>query len=233
MHKWGQDKEVTRLDRVLSAFMAGKTNFTDWYFPTAGPSTTNVDGVCDSDTHTCKAGGSVSGSCSVDADCSQAIILDSTQLSSPSSGKGRCDIENLTQAGNINIPVIGFSGSQGLATTPGVYLPLAESIGKCTAPSCDGSTPRVNDAGTPGATPPAYNDAFPDFGDVLGGYEVYVSEGYSHLDVCTAEDTRNDECTASGTPYPCCTGSGTGTCVNNNVVKPLADFIARNIIPPS
>ena len=219
LHKWGADKEVTRLDRVLSAFFAGKTNFTDWYYPNAGPSTTSVTGVCDSGTGKCTAG-NVDASCSVAADCSQAIILDSTQLSSPA-GRGRCDIENLTQAANINIPVIGFSGSQGLANVPGVFTPLGKNIGKCTAPSCDG-TERVVDEDSP-------NTAFPTFGDVNGGYEVWVNIGFSHLDVCTAEDTRNDECTGAATPYACCTGTGTGTCVDNNVVKPLSDFIDRNI----
>jgi pimeloyl-ACP methyl ester carboxylesterase len=227
MGRWGEDKEVTRLDRVLWAFFAGKTNFTDWYYPVAGPSTTSVDGVCDSGTGKCTAG-NVGVSCSVDADCSQAIILDSTQLSAPSpTGLGRCDIENLTQVGNINIPVIGFSGSQGLAPVTGVYVPFAKSIAKCTAPSCDGSTGRLVDENNP-------STAFPTFGDVNGGFEVWVNIGFSHLDVCTAEDTRNDECTGPGAPYACCTDVGTGTCVDNNVVKPLSDFIARNmVIPPS
>ncbi|MGD0949342.1 MAG: alpha/beta fold hydrolase [Candidatus Binatia bacterium] len=229
--KWGEDKEVTRLDRVLWAFFAGKTNFTDWYFPNAGPSTTSVTGVCTSDTCTV---GNVGAPCLVDADCSQAINLDSTQLSAPVSagGRGRCDIENLTQAGKINIPVIGFSASQGLANLPGVYTPFGQSIATCShdvAPSCDGTTLRVIDPGTPNATPPAYNNAFPEFGGIAGGYEVHVNIGFAHLDVCTAEDTVNAECTGAATPYPCCTDIGTGTCADNNVVKPLSDFIARNI----
>jgi pimeloyl-ACP methyl ester carboxylesterase len=230
MGKWGEDKEVTRLDRVLWAFMAGKTNFTDWYYPVAGPSTTSV-GTCSGTTAgTCltgKVGDPCSGDTQADADaeCTVSIILDSTQLSLPESagGRGRCDIENLTQVGNIDIPVIGFGGSQGLAPVTGAYIPFAKSIATCTAPKCDGITGRVVYEDTP-------NTAFPTFGDVKGGYEVYMNIGFAHLDVCSAEDTRNDECTDSDTPYACCTGLNTGTCVDNNVVKPLSDFINRNII---
>jgi pimeloyl-ACP methyl ester carboxylesterase len=194
---WGADKEVTRLDRVLWAFFAGRTNFSDWYYPNAGPSTTSVTGVCTSGT--CAAG-NVGAACTVSADCSQAINLDSTQLSAPApTGRARCDIENLTQAANINIPVISFSGTAGLARVPGVYTAFAQSIGKCTAPSCDGTTPRVIDATSP-------NPAFPTFGDGAGGFQVFVNEGFAHLDVLTAEDNAD-----------------------NNVVGPLSDFIDRNI----
>ena len=194
---WGPDTEDTRLDRVLWAFFAGHTNFSDWYYPNAGPSTTSITGVCTSGTCTV---GKVGAACAAAADCSQAINLDSTQLSAPPpTGRGRCDIENLTQAANINIPVITFSGARGLAPVTGDYTPFAQSIGKCTAPSCDGTTPRVIDANSP-------NPAFPTFGDVAGGFEVHVNLGYAHLDVLTAEDTAN-----------------------NHVVGPLSDFLARNI----
>jgi len=165
---WGPDKEVTRIDRAVFSFFAGATNFSDWYYPQAGPSTTT------------------------------GINLDSTKLSAPSpAGRGRCDIENLTQAPQINIPVITFCGAQGLATVPGVYTAFAQSIGTCTAPTCDG-TPRVIDPITP-------NPAFPTFGDKAGGFEVYVNEGFAHLDVVTAEDNAD-----------------------NHVVGPLVDFVARN-----
>ena len=172
--RWGMDKEVTRLDRVLWAFFAGQTNFSDWYYPNAGPSTTT------------------------------GIDLDSTKLSAPPpAGRGRCDIENLTQAPNINIPVIAFSASQGLATVPGDYIPFAQSIGPCTTGSCTGSAPRVVDASNP-------NPAFPSFGGPDGGFEVYVSEGFAHLDIVTAEDNAD-----------------------NNVVGPLSNFLARNaVLPP-
>ncbi|MEO8602145.1 MAG: hypothetical protein ABI629_06185 [bacterium] len=168
--KWGPDKEVTRIDRAVFAFFAGETNFSDWYYPQAGPSTTS------------------------------GIGLDSTKLSAPPPlGRGRCDIENLTQAGTIDIPVISFCGAQGLATVPGVYTAFAQSIAPCTAPSCNG-TPRVVDAANP-------NPAFPTFGDAAGGFEVFVNEGYAHLDVLTAEDNAD-----------------------NHVLAPLADFVARNAV---
>ncbi len=172
--RWGMDKEVTRLDRVVWTFFAGRTNFSDWYYPNAGPSTT------------------------------AGINLDSTKLSAPPpAGRGRCDIENLTQAAGIDIPVIAFCGTAGLATVPGVYAAFAQSIGTCTAPSCDGSTPRVVDAANP-------NAAFPTFGGVDGGFEVYVNEGFAHLDVVTAEDNAD-----------------------NHVVGPISDFIARNAVLPA
>ena len=171
--RWGMDKEVTRLDRVLWAFFAGRTNFSDWYYPNAGPSTT------------------------------AGINLDSTKLSAPPpAGRGRCDIENLTQAGNIDIPVIAFCGTAGLATIPGVYTAFAQSIATCSMGSCDGTTPRVVDASNP-------NTAFPTFGDHAGGFEVFYNEGFAHLDVLTAEDDAN-----------------------NHVVGPLADFLARNAASP-
>jgi pimeloyl-ACP methyl ester carboxylesterase len=196
MH-WGQEKEDTRLDRVIWAFFAGKTNFADWYYPVAGPSTTSASGVCTSGT--CSAG-NVGAACSTDSECSQSVNLDSTQLSAPApTGRGRCDIENLTQAANINIPVITFSATNGAAPVPGVYTAFAQSIGTCSAPSCDGTTARVIDPVMP-------NPAFPTFGGVSGGFEVYVNEGYSHLDVLTAEDNAD-----------------------NNVIGPLSDFLARNI----
>ena len=196
--RWGMDKEVTRLDRVLPAFFAGQTNFSDWYYPMAGPSTTSATGTCTSGT--CSAG-NVGGACTTDADCGQSLNLDSTKLSAPAPlGRGRCDIENLTQAGNIDIPVIAFSGSAGLATVPGDYTPFAQSIGTCTMGSCDGSTPRVIDASTP-------NPAFPTFGDTAGGFQVFVNEGFAHLDVLTAEDNAD-----------------------NHVVGPLSDFLARNSV---
>src|SRR4030095_12398166 len=110
--KWGMDKEVTRLDRVLWGFFAGQTNFSDWYYPSSGLSTTT------------------------------GINLDSTALSAPPPvGRGRCDIENLTEAANVDVPVIAFGGSAGNATVPAVFSGFAQSIGTCLAASCDGSTP--------------------------------------------------------------------------------------------
>jgi pimeloyl-ACP methyl ester carboxylesterase len=172
--RWGQEKEVSRFDRVLTDFYKGATNFTDVYYPSAGLGVTSVTGVCGGST--CSVG-NVGASCSADAQCSQAINLDSSALSI---GRNRRDIENLTQAANIDVPVIAFGGTNGLATVPGSYTPFGSSIGTCTAPSCDG-TPRVVDAANP-------NPAFPTFGGVAGGYEVVMAEGFAHLDVVAAED---------------------------------------------
>jgi pimeloyl-ACP methyl ester carboxylesterase len=177
--KWGQEKEVTRLDRLVQSFYKGGTNFTDLYYPSSGLGVTSVAGVCDAGT--CVVG-STGESCTVDTNCSQAVNLDSTALSV---GRGRRDIENLTQAANINIPVIAFGGTNGLATVPGVYTAFGSSIGVCTAPSCDGTTARVVDASNP-------NPAVPTFGDVAGGYEVVMAEGFAHLDAATAEDNADN-----------------------------------------
>jgi pimeloyl-ACP methyl ester carboxylesterase len=189
---WGQEKEVTRLDRMLTTFFAGQSNFVDWYYPSSGLSTTSVSGVCTN--NTCSAG-NVGAACSQDADCSQSIGLDSSALSI---GRGRRDIENLTQAANIDIPVVSFGASNGLVRAPGNFVPFAQSIGACAAPTCDGR-PRVVDATNP-------NPAFPTFGDRGGGFEVYVSEGFAHVDVLLAEDRADNE-----------------------VLGPLAAFLARNV----
>jgi len=190
---WGQEQEVTRFDRLLTTFYAGRTNFTDWYYPSAGLSTTSAPGACTAGT--CSAGNVGATGCTTDADCAQAIDLDSTALSI---GRGRRDIENLTQAAHIDVPVICFGGTNGLTPVPGDYVPFASSIAPCSAPSCSGA-PRVVDASTP-------NPAFPTFGDVAGGFEVYMNEGFAHVDVVTAEDDAD-----------------------NHVVGPLLAFLARNL----
>jgi hypothetical protein len=172
---WGQEKEVTRIDRMATTFYKGRTNFTDNYYPNAGPSVTSIAGVCTAGI--CSVG-NVGAACAADTDCSQAVNLDSSALSI---GRGRRDIENLTQAAAIDVPVIAFGGTNGLATVPGVYTAFGSSIATCTAPSCDG-TPRVVDPSNP-------NPAFPSFGGVPGGYEVVMAEGFAHLDVVAAEDT--------------------------------------------
>ncbi len=173
---WGQEREVTRMDRLIGNFYAGGTNFTDTYYPSSGLGTTAVTGVCSSGTCTV---GNVGASCTTAAQCSQSVNLDSTALSI---GRGRRDIENLTQAAAINIPVIAVGGTNGLAVVAGAYTPFGSSIGVCTAPSCDGTTARVVDASNP-------NPAFPTFGGIAGGFEVVMAEGFAHLDVVTAEDT--------------------------------------------
>ena len=188
---WGQEKEVTRIDRLITTFFQGGSNFTDWYYPSSGLSVTSAPGLCSGST--CSAG-NVGASCSTDSQCGQAINLDSSQLSI---GRGRRDIENLTQASAIDVPVICFGATNGLVPVPAGYLPFAQSIGTCLAPSCDG-TPRVIDPDSP-------NPAFPTFGDVAGGFEVHLSEGFSHVDIVTAEDGPD-----------------------NQVIGPLAAFLARN-----
>jgi pimeloyl-ACP methyl ester carboxylesterase len=190
-HVWGREVEPTRFDRMMATFYAGRSNFTDWYYPASGLSTTTAPGIC-------SAGhcltGNVGAACTSDAQCTQAINLDSSALSI---GRGRPDIENLTQAAHIDVPVIAFGGSNGLTPVPGNYVAFAQSIGPCAAPSCSGA-PRLVSATEP-------NPAFPTFGGVAGGFEVYISEGYSHVDIVTAEDD--------------------GT---NHVIGPLAAFLARN-----
>jgi pimeloyl-ACP methyl ester carboxylesterase len=188
---WGQEKENSRMDRLVEGFWKGRTNFVDWYYPNAGLSVTTVAGVCTSGVCTV---GNVGALCGTNADCNQAVNLDSTALSV---GRGRRDIENLTQAANVNIPVFAVGGSNGLTPVSGNYVPFASSIGTCTAPSCDG-TPRVVDASLP-------NPAFPTFGNVNGGFEVVIAEGFSHLDVVVSEDN-----------------------VDNPILPALADFLLRN-----
>lgn len=141
------------MNRVGETFIAGDSNFTDWYYPSSGLGTT--------------AG---------------LVSLDSTPLSA---GRGRTDIANLTQAADIDIPVICFGGSNGLTPVPGGYVPFASSIGTCAAPSCDG-TPRVVDPASP-------NPAFPTLGGVAGGFEVHISEGLAHVDVVVAEDDSQSQ----------------------------------------
>jgi hypothetical protein len=168
---WGVEQEPIRFDRLITTLYVGETNFTDWYYPSSGLSVTQ----------------GLPG-------------LDSTLLSAdPPLGRGRRDIENLTQAAAIDIPVIAFGGSNGLTPVPASFLPFAESLGPCAAPSCDGLTPRVVDPASPSA-------AFPTFGDVPGGYEVHMSEGYAHVDPLAAEDGPA-----------------------NQVVAPLSAFLARNV----
>jgi pimeloyl-ACP methyl ester carboxylesterase len=171
---WGQEKELVSMSRFRTTFTAADSNAADWYYASSGLSVTSVAGRCAAGTCTV---GSVGNSCANNADCGQSISLDSTALSV---GRGRRDIVNLTQAANVDIPVICFGGSNGLTPVGASYLPFAQSLGTCTAPSCNG-TPRVVDASLP-------NPAFPTFGEVDGGYEVHIREGLSHFDVVAAED---------------------------------------------
>lgn len=169
--KWGVEAEPSDLEgRMLPIFYQGQTNFSEWYYSSSGLSVTD------------------------------GLGLDTSALSLPPPlGRGRSDIENRTQGKAIDIPVIAFGGSNGLTPVPSVWLGFADAIGVCTAPGCDGVTPRTVDTMNP-------NPAFPTFGDVSGGFEVYISEGYAHLDVLTADDDES-----------------------NNVIGPLLDFITRNL----
>ncbi len=166
----GQEVEATFMETMFALLRSGENNFGDWYFPSAGLSTT---------------GTSVFSS-----------GLDSTPLSVT---RGRPDIENLTEAAGINIPIIALGGTNGLTPTPGSFKGFAESIGTCTAPTCTGTTARV-------ITPLNVQTVY---GDVDGGYEVHLSEGYAHLDVVTAEDDP----------------------AHNNVYDPLMAFLLRNTTP--
>ena len=146
------------------------TNFSEWYYSSSGLGVT------------------------------QGLGLDTTELSAPPPlGRGRSDIDNRTQARNIDIPVIAFGGSNGLTEAPAIWLGFADTIAPCATASCDSQTPRVLDRSNPSA-------AFPTFGAVAGGFEVYISEGYAHVDIVTADDDES-----------------------NNVIGPLLQFIDRNL----
>ncbi|SDS50179.1 hypothetical protein SAMN05216421_1642 [Halopseudomonas xinjiangensis] len=173
---WGQEVEPTNLGRLTPAFYAGQSNFSDWYYPSTGLLLGNSDN-----------GGANLG-------------LDTSALSLPVElgGRGRADIVNQTQARSIDVPVIAFGGSNGLAPLPGSWRGIANSIAPCAAQSCRVGTPRMLSGATDFS-------AFPQFGGVEGGFEVYISEGYSHNDVLTADDDAT-----------------------NNVIGPLLSFIERN-----
>jgi hypothetical protein len=189
---WGQEKELVSMSRFRTTFTAADSNAADWYYAASGLSVTSAPGRCSAGTCTV---GNVAASCTTNTDCAQSISLDSSALSV---GRGRRDIVNLTQATSIDVPVICFGGSNGLTPLGANYLGFAQSIGTCTSPSCNG-TPRVVDALLP-------NPAFPTYGDVNGGFEVYIREGLSHFDVVVAEDGPDAD-----------------------ILGPLAAFIARNV----
>lgn len=191
--QWGQEIEVVDLRRYRETFIYDEGNAADWYYSSSGQSLASASGVCGGGL-TCTKG-NTGAACATNSDCSQSVSLDSSDLSI---GAGRHDIVNLTQAGNIDIPVICFGGSNGLTPLGASFLGFANALGTCSAPSCDG-TPRVVNATVP-------NEAFPTYGDVHGGYEVYIREGLAHSDVVAGEDIPSVD-----------------------VLGPLAAFIARNV----
>jgi len=168
----GQEKEVTDVRVMTTLLFSGGINFGDSYFASSGLSVTTADGLCSAGV--CSSG-NVGGSCTTNAQCGVSLGLDSSPLSV---GRGRSDIENLTQATAIDVPVIAFGGTNGLTPTYGAFKAFAQSIGTCTAPSCDGVTPRVVN--------PLTIDTV--YGGINGGFEVHLSEGYAHIDVLSAED---------------------------------------------
>jgi pimeloyl-ACP methyl ester carboxylesterase len=166
---WGLEVEPSDLREMQPMFYRGQTNFSDWYYPSSGLGVTS------------------------------GLGLDTSPLSAPPPlGRGRTDIDNRTQGGLIDIPVIAFGGTNGLTPTPASWRSFAGLLATCVAPSCDGVTARVLDLNNP-------SPAFPTYGDVSGGFEVHMSEGYAHFDILSANDDET-----------------------NNVVGPLLDFVARN-----
>lgn len=192
--RWGQEKEVVSMARFRTTFLGADTNAADWYFASGGLGMTSVAGFCDA---TVCTRGAVGEACTVNSDCSQSVSLDSTALSV---GASRPDIVNLTEAGNIDIPVICFGGSNGLTPVGASFRSMAESLATCAAASCDGTVRLVDDS--------VPSEAFPTFGDVAGGFEVYIREGLAHNDVLMAEDTPDAD-----------------------IIDPLLAFVARNVEP--
>lgn len=175
---WGKEVEATSLKRIARGFFQGDTTFSDWYYPSSGLLLGNAAG----------SGGANLG-------------LDTSALSLPVSqgGRGRADIVNQTQARRINIPVIAFGGSNGLTPVAGIWRGFAEAIAPCSARSCTAGTPRTS-PGQPALV------ADRQYGGAAGGFEVFISEGYTHVDVLSADDNET-----------------------NQVVRPLAAFIQRNL----
>ncbi|MFN3581427.1 MAG: hypothetical protein ACK4VV_13265 [Pseudomonas sp.] len=173
---WGKEVEPVSLAGIAPSLFAGGTNYSDWYYPSSGLLLANS-----------AVGGANLG-------------LDTSALSNPVElgGRGRSDIVNQTQARLIDVPVIGFGGTNGLTPVPGIWRGFANAIAACASLSCDGTTPRI-------VTGAADLSAFPTFGGPEGGFEVHMSEGYSHNDVLAADDDET-----------------------NNVVAPLLAFIQRN-----
>ena len=173
---WGVEAEPVNRGRLVPSLFVGETNYSDWYYPSTG----------------LLIGNSATGGAN--------LGLDTSVLSLPvdQGGRGRSDIVNQTQAQQIDVPVIGFGGTNGLTPVPGVWRSFANAIAPCASLSCDGTTTRM-------VTGASDLSAFPTFGGPEGGFEVHMSEGYSHNDVLAADDDAT-----------------------NNVIDPLLAFMERN-----
>ena len=165
---------------MATTFYVGGTNFTDLYYPSAGPSVTSVTGVCTAGFCTV---GNVGAACS-DGRATARSRSTSTRRAL-SIGRGRRDIENLTQAANIDIPVIAFGGTQRPRDRAGRLHAVRRSIGVVHRAELRRRRRAWSIASTP-------NPAFPTFGGVAGGFEVVMAEGFAHLDVVTAEDNADN-----------------------------------------
>jgi hypothetical protein len=82
---------------------------------------------------------------------------------------------------------------------PASWLRFVAAFDQCATSSCDGVTGRALGRLNP-------NEAFPTFGEAAGGFEVYISIGYAHVDIVTADDDET-----------------------NQVIEPMLDFIGRNL----
>ena len=110
--------------------------------PSAGPSVTSVERRL----HGRRRARSATSARRARTDAARARRRSTSIRRALSVGRGRRDIENLTQAANIDIPVIAFGGTQRAGAGAGRLLGRSASASaSCTAPSCDG-TPRVVDA---------------------------------------------------------------------------------------
>ena len=177
---WGQEKEVTRIDRLAEHLLRRRHQLHRLVLPElAGSSVTSVGRRL----HRRHLHGRQRrrGVHARTRSARQAISLDSTALSV---GRGRRDIENLTQAANIDIPVIAFGGSNGLAPVPGSYIAV-RAAASAPAPRRAATARRASSIAHP-------EPGLPDLRRRAGGFEVVITEGFAHVDVVTAEDDADN-----------------------------------------
>jgi hypothetical protein len=111
---WGNEKEVARVDLLFSFLRTQQRNFGDSYFASSGLSH-----------HVGPFGRNVRRAVWIPRPCRV--------------GRGRPDIENLTQAPAIDVPVIAFGGTNGLTPTTASFEGFAKSIAVCNASTCNGT----------------------------------------------------------------------------------------------